>query len=184
MQKTCGWCEVEKVLEEFGVDRGRNDGLNPYCKECRKERLQERAKKYAPPADLTLSRVCSICRVSKPLSDYPTARCIASGVRPNCKKCERQRKRKQYLAKRLDKASVQPDRCEICGLRLCGVQDGQKTKASPHWDHNHETEVFRGWLCGNCNGALGLLGDNPALLIRASEYLKARGYSVAKSFIG
>lgn len=40
-----------------------------------------------------------------------------------------------------------------------------------HFDHDHATGQFRGWLCMSCNTALGKFRDDPALLQRAIEYL-------------
>lgn len=42
-------------------------------------------------------------------------------------------------------------------------------------DHNHQTGIVRGLLCSECNTAIGLLADNPALLRRAAEYLDMMG---------
>jgi hypothetical protein len=41
-----------------------------------------------------------------------------------------------------------------------------------HFDHCHETGLFRGWLCSKCNSGLGLLGDNEEALERALRYLR------------
>lgn len=38
-------------------------------------------------------------------------------------------------------------------------------------DHDHETGQVRGLLCGNCNTALGLLREDPHIVLRAYEYL-------------
>lgn len=38
-------------------------------------------------------------------------------------------------------------------------------------DHCHSTGAVRGLLCGKCNQAIGLLGDNPEVASRASTYL-------------
>lgn len=38
-------------------------------------------------------------------------------------------------------------------------------------DHDHSTGLFRGWLCGNCNSAIGKLGDNLEGVQRAVVYL-------------
>lgn len=40
------------------------------------------------------------------------------------------------------------------------------------WDHNHTTGVFRGWLCRQCNAALGLIGDNYDSVSRLMAYLQ------------
>jgi len=43
-------------------------------------------------------------------------------------------------------------------------------------DHCHKSGKVRGLLCSNHNRALGLLGDDPALLLKSIEYLvKAHG---------
>ncbi len=47
-------------------------------------------------------------------------------------------------------------------------------------DHDHDTGVVRGLLCGSCNRAIGLLREDPAILLRASEYV-TRGTSM---FVG
>ena len=52
---------------------------------------------------------------------------------------------------------------------LCLVCDRwEKTLAS---DHCHVTGKFRGLICGPCNRGIGLLQDNPELLIKAASYL-------------
>ena len=38
-------------------------------------------------------------------------------------------------------------------------------------DHDHKTGEVRGLLCGKCNTALGLLKEDPHLLIKDYEYL-------------
>lgn len=63
--------------------------------------------------------------------------------------------------------------CAICGIF--------KEKTERHHrlvvDHCHDTGVFRGLLCHNCNVALGLLGDNINSLHNAIFYLrKWKGY--------
>lgn len=51
--------------------------------------------------------------------------------------------------------------CEICEKHLPLV-----------FDHDHETLLFRGWLCRHCNVAVGKLGDNIAGLKKAIKYLQ------------
>ena len=45
--KVCYRCRKEKALSEFCKDKSRVDGLDPYCKECEKEKREElKAKGY------------------------------------------------------------------------------------------------------------------------------------------
>jgi Fe-S oxidoreductase len=40
-------------------------------------------------------------------------------------------------------------------------------------DHDHHTGEVRGLLCTTCNSAIGMLQDDPAIVQRAAEYLRA-----------
>lgn len=53
-----------------------------------------------------------------------------------------------------------PEKCEICG------KDGRIV-----FDHCHERQRFRGWLCNRCNRVLGMVRDDIALLFRLAAYL-------------
>lgn len=49
-----------------------------------------------------------------------------------------------------------------------------------HFEHDHETGKFRGWLCRGCNVALGFMRDNPETLDRLAAYLR-RNKNTAKA---
>jgi hypothetical protein len=55
-------------------------------------------------------------------------------------------------------------RTESC--EICGAPPGRKALAL---DHDHRTGRFRGWLCLNCNHALGKIGDSLESLIKWSK---------------
>ena len=40
-------------------------------------------------------------------------------------------------------------------------------------DHDHKTQQVRGLLCNACNTALGLLKENPEIILRALKYLQS-----------
>ena len=56
--------------------------------------------------------------------------------------------------------------CPICG------RNQRQVRRKLAIDHCHKTGRIRGILCGRCNLALGLLGDNCVFLERAINYLK------------
>ena len=59
---------------------------------------------------------------------------------------------------------------------VCYICKEAPSKRALDIDHDHKTGKVRGLLCSNHNRALGLLGDDIILLLRATEYLvKSRG---------
>jgi len=108
-------------------------------------------------------RTCKRCSASRPLTDFRKVNNPKAG-RPQhrtreCNVCFK--KAKQDIKKARLSAGPPPDRCEIC------------EQAGPvQCDHDHGTGAFRGWLCRNCNTALGGLGDNREVLLRALAYLE------------
>lgn len=102
----------------------------------------------------------------------------------NCSECSRIRAREWHYAN--------PGRIRTRNLkRLYGLdddeyqamleaQDGKCFTCGepPGWtqlcvDHDHETGKVRKLLCHRCNRAIGLAGDNAALLTRMANYLEA-----------
>lgn len=64
--------------------------------------------------------------------------------------------------------------CAICGKQEMSLgRSGELKKLAK--DHCHTTGEWRGLLCGKCNKALGLFGDDPATLRRAIDYLVEGG---------
>ena len=76
----------------------------------------------------------------------------------------KKKKQKQYMRRRavLIEQYPQPEACEVCGLR---------NQRSLHLDHNHSTGKVRGWLCANCNVAIGMASDNSNRLRALAAYL-------------
>lgn len=89
-----------------------------------------------------------------------------------CKKCYGKQQRNSAL-KRLYGITLeayealleaQDGCCAVCGTR-------PTKKMSLCVDHDHETGLIRGLLCGSCNKGIGLLGDSVDGLERAIRYL-------------
>ena len=58
----------------------------------------------------------------------------------------------------------QDERCSICEEPFTSLSDACV-------DHNHKTDEIRGLLCKKCNSAIGLLNDDPELMLKAIKYL-------------
>ena len=67
--------------------------------------------------------------------------------------------------KKLEKIAgrPRPKTCEICGdaKTIC-------------FDHDHETGLFRGWICVRCNTVLGKVEDKQKLLQSLIDYLNVK----------
>jgi transposase-like protein len=109
---------------------------------------------------LTQHKNCSKCNQSKNLTEYGFNTSgrdpfDASGYRlrrPECQDCNKKisqgKNKAKKLAKKLGFETKAPvgTKCELCGSTDKIV-----------FDHDHETEKFRGWLCDPCNRSIGLL---------------------------
>jgi len=58
--------------------------------------------------------------------------------------------------------------CAICKL------PEQRLNKRLHVDHDHTTDEIRGLLCSNCNTGIGLLKEDPKILLQAVEYLETK----------
>lgn len=98
-----------------------------------------------------------------------------AGLNPKCKDCKRPAIRKASLKKfGLTQSSYdallkgQDYKCAICG----SAETGTKRTNNFNVDHDHNTGEVRGLLCHGCNTGLGAFKDDPALMVRAIEYLR------------
>lgn len=64
------------------------------------------------------------------------------------------------------------DELYIFGCRICREPFGETVTTWPCFDHDHQTQEFRGLLCSRCNTGLGMYRDNPTLLRLAAYYLE------------
>lgn len=74
--------------------------------------------------------------------------------------------------------------CAICGTNNPSLKSKKHKYFSV--DHCHQTGLIRGLLCATCNTAIGLLGDCPETIARASLYLSCtqRSFNLPSSFKG
>tara|TARA_Y100001951_G_C11038895_1_gene129121 strand:- start:98 stop:505 length:408 start_codon:yes stop_codon:yes gene_type:complete len=118
---------------------------------------------------------CIYCGEQKPVSEREPKGSSASKNR--CRPC---RRKKGMIVDKLKKeySQLKPsiaDSCVICertGYEL--IETGAWNGKRGPWtlDHDHKTEMFRGWICQHCNNGLGGFRDSIRALERAIEYLK------------
>jgi hypothetical protein len=167
-QKLCGSCGETKSAEMFGW------------------RLKNGVKR--------IRSQCKACEASKAVALRQSAGLEA--LRERKRKCEQRAKEKEqkceaYKLKR--RRSAIRVSCKTLGLkdheRICGLytletrcqicDQPQDERGRLHVDHCHATGKFRGFLCSNCNCAIGLLKDDIGTLNKAIAYLSGIGPTCA-----
>jgi len=141
------------------------------------------------PPDTSPTRECKVCKETLPIANFPFDHPnhdtgVEGHRRHNCQKCitasrrpptpEQQAKRKEKWLKDTYNLSLkeyddmfkkQDGKCKTCRVDISG-------KSHANVDHCHHTKKVRGILCPNCNKALGMVGDNAAILESLIQYLK------------
>ena len=133
--------------------------------------------------DNITTKPCSKCGEDVPLDAFARNAHAKDGRRTICRNCTKrvdaerykQSVRESLLEKRyglsqseyVELLDYQQGACALCRSRRPG---GRWDRFSV--DHCHETGRVRGLLCYNCNRALGMLGDTPASLKKALEYVQ------------
>ena len=135
----------------------------------------------------SLKRECSKCSEEKDISLFSKGR--SDGYHVWCKSClsayaktTKERKGDDYHTRTHYKRKYnltleevhallasQDGKCALCAVE---VKFGTGFSKSAHVDHCHTTNKVRGILCGNCNTALGKLGDSVESIKKVLEYLE------------
>ena len=113
-----------------------------------------------------MTKVCRRCSQKKNIEDFPLFSGQQTGRKNTCSTCCNDL---SVLRKRLKQENPPPPagECPIC------------QNLTHDWilDHCHFTNEFRGYICNNCNLALGRFNDDERLLRRAIDYLNNNGKS-------
>jgi Recombination endonuclease VII len=117
-------------------------------------------------------KTCAKCNETKTLADF----CKASGgnyYRSECRACEKLLSKIRKTIKESAPPVPENYRCPICNRGEEEVK-GRGGMKSGTWccDHDHVTNKFRGWLCHQCNRALGGMNDNIDRLNNSIKYLE------------
>lgn len=153
-----GTCRHGHPLDDDNAFRDARGYLR--CRVC-----QSNAKRKAlglPPVDSIQRRNQPVCpKGHKYVQDEGQRRC------PTCRR-ERDIWQKYKLTpEQFDELlERQKGGCAICDIQFDMIEPWQL-----HVDHDHVTGAVRGLLCHSCNTAIGLLGDDRAVLQRAIDYL-------------
>lgn len=134
-----------------------------------------------------INKVCNSCKEDKPLDDfYVVTKREKEIVYHICKSCcstQKKRMQQYYRDWELKKKygiSIEEYQ-EQCALRknICDIcRTHTKTM---HVDHSHKSGRVRGYLCGSCNRGIGLLKDDPKILIAGANYLEKHDNSFLPS---
>ena len=131
------------------------------------------------------SKLCTLCKIYKPASDFQKNKSRKSGLQCHCKECFKQRyqksdplKNRKYHIKRyyglewVDYELLYESQNGKCKLCLSPILLYERDKLGvAHVDHCHNTGKVRGLLCHFCNSGIGYLQDNSMLLRKAADYL-------------
>lgn len=163
--RQCRSCDQVLPVSSFHKQRTHRHKLRVSCKDCVTE--ANRSYDYgARENDELLAwgnalhqagiRVCRLCAHQGPLWDFFTHPGFRHGYDSRCKSC--------VIGARFGITGPEhrnmPKICSIC----CTSEDLVI-------DHCHDTGKVRGKLCRKCNSGIGLLKDDPNLLLRARAYL-------------
>lgn len=164
--RTCNRCKTLKPLSDFGADASGPQGINRKCKLC--NRAFQAARKVEKKAYDQRYREIH----SERLKASDRARHAADPESARLYKLK-----KTFGLSSEDEQRILKDQNQVCAVCL-----------QPEWvvvrgkikhlavDHNHHTGKVRGFLCNNCNRALGMLDENENTLTNLIAYLqKHRG---------
>jgi hypothetical protein len=158
IEKFCSGCKTVLPIERFS--KPKRDGYTSRCSECLRIEGREKHKKNMsnPEYRAKKAKYMRELRLRKPRS-Y-------------------EQRKKEWLKSLYgmtveDYNSLLNSQNEVCAI----CSQPCKTKKGLAVDHNHITGKIRGLLCANCNGAIGMLQEDPDIIEKAKQYI-IRGNSV------
>lgn len=175
--KTCTVCKVPKELEEFHKTSRTKDGRVSSCKQCESDRKklkntpESNHARYLRNRDVILDgqkeyNKKNRSQISQRMKSYYQRTKKQSLIRGWKQKGILNSEGKFFTLQDFDvMLQSQGGICKICGSK------GETHKKGLCVDHNHETGMARGILCGFCNTAIAYLKEDTELVLRALKYL-------------
>jgi very-short-patch-repair endonuclease len=90
--KRCCTCRQEKRVDQFHQNKGKSDGYEQRCKECRTTIYQQITKNKKKDVIITITKVCPQCSVDHPSNMFTKHRLRQDGLNSICKDCEKARR--------------------------------------------------------------------------------------------
>ena len=113
---------------------------------------------------------CNNCGIVQPVQNFQHM--LAGEIKRKCSTCKRN---ETNIVRHLKTIHTYPDENYLCPICNRDIEElgkkGQMRLQTWVLDHCHDTEVFRGWLCSNCNTGLGAFKDDLKRVTNACEYL-------------
>lgn len=147
--KLCRKCQESKPLNDFFRSDRSADGYAYQCKECVRKYRRER---YAGNSEAILRKNYQYRHNKKTIDG------------------RRERMLQQKYGLSLDQYEAlliaQDYKCKICKH-----EEGERGRAKLAVDHDHKTGKIRGLLCDPCNRGIGMLLDDPNIILNAYQYI-------------
>lgn len=132
-------------------------------------------------------KTCRRCGKKLPLSEfYPRHNDKYMSHDPRCKRCERFRRFRRVY--RLSESQFNKllarnrGKCHICGAVFdVGIRKAH-TLCVDHVEDDDGNVYVRGLLCHKCNTAIGLLSDDPTIMVKAARYVCENGTNKRKAY--
>jgi hypothetical protein len=163
-QKACRKCGETKPLSEYYEQKGMKDGHRHNCKACHAAAHKEW---YSKNRDEEIARVTRWQRENRDKVNASHRRRRAQGGDELKRKEREGHLLRKYGIRIRDFETLRMAQLGMCAI--CRSVEWDRL----HVDHDHDTGVVRGLLCGKCNKAIGLLEDDPAVVRSAESYLVA-----------
>jgi hypothetical protein len=133
------------------------------------------------------SKVCTNCKIEKPVSEYHKRPERPIGIKPICKKCSNE-KRKQHYNKEKESGALKNKLWQREGINIDIIQYNEKYNIVNGCceicknkfdvlcvDHKHSDGSIRGLLCTSCNLALANFKDSEENMKNAIKYIQKYG---------
>lgn len=187
--KKCSKCHRYKQQTKFSKRTRNRDGLDEWCKKCKKKatncwrgKNKNRIRKTGKAWRLeNKTRVLQNKRNWRKTNPEKARLSVRKSLKKNYKKYQ-PTKWRRWLKKRygvseeqfLSILRKQKNRCAICRKRQ---RAGKRKKL--YVDHCHKTNKFRGLLCFKCNVLLGMAQDVISTLQAAIQYLRRNSWHIS-----